>query len=329
MEENKLSFNELEDLIPKIEEAMNLSKEKQKNIDEKRKELREETRPIVVEEGKEEIAKLEEEKKEFDDMTKPSLNRVKISIDALKGEDNKDFNMKLLNIFEKRQEANRKFDKIKQRAETKEDLEKYRTAYENALSKIKEEEKDYIAYHEDMVNKLNKWDSYVVDTMLDLGMEIPTAQINSEQAQNDPKAKENVQETQMQNDSNMQQEENINEEKMDTEIEEKIAKDVQEILEEDKKEQNKADIVPIDKKPNLFVRMKNWIKDKISKVLPKKKDEKEEESKETSSQNTETAKKEFKDEIKFEVAKTDIIQEAEKTSENEQEQQPEKEGEEH
>ena len=69
MEKINLREENLKDLMEKIDEAMRITREKQTKIDEKQQELREETRIIVVEEGKVELEGLKQEKAEFDEMT--------------------------------------------------------------------------------------------------------------------------------------------------------------------------------------------------------------------------------------------------------------------
>ena len=55
MEKNK--FDEIAELMTKIEEAMSMSKERQDKIDEMKEELHSETAPVKVEEKKKGISK--------------------------------------------------------------------------------------------------------------------------------------------------------------------------------------------------------------------------------------------------------------------------------
>ena len=81
---DKEKLEKLETLMEKIRETMRISKEKQALIDNKEKELYEETRIMMVEKGKAELEELKKEKKEFDEMTIPALISAKKQILQIK-----------------------------------------------------------------------------------------------------------------------------------------------------------------------------------------------------------------------------------------------------
>ena len=206
MEENELDFNGLEDLMPKIEEAIKDSKHREKEIELNETFLKEETRLGYYEEGKAKIEEMKAQKEEMDEMTKPHLNRAKLAIDRLKEEERVDFNNKMIQIAEKRQEAEKKcaekYEKKREeikgkyarmllRAKGKENSDDMaEEAYKNGLEKITADEtteKDKIkgeidkekefheTFYEDTMNKLNKWDEFIIDSLHEFGMPIPTA----------------------------------------------------------------------------------------------------------------------------------------------------------
>ena len=79
-----------------------LEAEKQAIIDGKKVALREETRIIVVEEGKAEIVRLEAEKVEFDKMTENAIVRLRDEVEGLRQQIEEEYNAKLLKIMEGR-----------------------------------------------------------------------------------------------------------------------------------------------------------------------------------------------------------------------------------
>ena len=92
MEENKLNYDEITELMGKISESMKLSRKKQSDIDKKNEKLYKQTKILVVEDGKEEIEKLKQDKEEFDEMTVNSLVYSKEQVLII----NKNFNRNYL-----------------------------------------------------------------------------------------------------------------------------------------------------------------------------------------------------------------------------------------
>ena len=78
--EEKEKFADIKESMEKIQEAMWISNEKKANIEEKEEKLHEETKIVVVEEQKEEIAKLKKEQVEYDEMTVNALINTKSDI---------------------------------------------------------------------------------------------------------------------------------------------------------------------------------------------------------------------------------------------------------
>ena len=97
-----MRYKRFQYLMDKILEAEKMSAEKQAVIDGKKADLREETRIIVVEEGKEEIARLEAERSEFDVMTQNAIARARTELEGLRTQIEEEYNAKLLKIMEGR-----------------------------------------------------------------------------------------------------------------------------------------------------------------------------------------------------------------------------------
>ena len=97
-----MRYKRFQYMMNKILEAEKMSAEKQAIIDDKKVALREETRIIVVEEGKAEIARLEAEKVEFDKMTENAIVRLRDEVEGLRQQIEEEYNAKLLKIMEGR-----------------------------------------------------------------------------------------------------------------------------------------------------------------------------------------------------------------------------------
>ena len=78
--EEAVGKTELDDLMEKIYTSIDMSNEKQDRINNKEEELKNEVRPVMIEEGKEELKELVEDKKEFDEMTKNAMIQAKLDI---------------------------------------------------------------------------------------------------------------------------------------------------------------------------------------------------------------------------------------------------------
>ena len=374
MEENKLSFNELEDLMPKIKEAMEQSKQKEEEIKNSEISLKEETRLGYYEEGKNKIEEMKAQKDEFDDMTKPHLNRAKLSVDKLKEEAIKDNNDKILLIYNKKQEAKRKHDSMVSKASSPEAVDKIDVAYNKALEKIAKEEEIYKAFNEDSMNKLNEWDTYIVDSLHELKMPIPTESKKTEQVEEgdevqtetkkqtqqveepekveteeEKKPEEEFDEVVVENEDQQKQEEpesvesnqengasdEIEEkddeskkvEEIQKELQEQLAKEVQSIQEEntDKEDfQAPAEIKEetkqvTEKKQGIFSKIKNWVKNKINKILPKNKDNKGQHTiVSTSSDSDKNSNKSIREELKVEEFETTYKENAQQATESQE-----------
>ena len=101
MGEDKLSYEELSELMDKISNAMKLSDKKQKTMDSKDEKLHKQTKVMVVEEGKQELEELKQEKEEFDEMTVNSLVYSKEQVLLLKEESEQQFQKMLLETMSK------------------------------------------------------------------------------------------------------------------------------------------------------------------------------------------------------------------------------------
>ena len=97
-----MRYKRFQYMMNKILEAEKMSAEKQAIIDGKKVSIREETRIIVVEEGKAEIVRLEAEKVEFDKMTENAIVRLRDEVEGLRQQIEEEYNAKLLKIMEGR-----------------------------------------------------------------------------------------------------------------------------------------------------------------------------------------------------------------------------------
>ena len=107
----KNKFDEIAELMTKIEEAMSMSKERQDKIDEMKEELHSETAPVKVEEKKKELASKEQDKKDFDEMTIPSVIRVSTEIEKEKETSRVEYNKKMQELFDKKLKIQKRSDK--------------------------------------------------------------------------------------------------------------------------------------------------------------------------------------------------------------------------
>lgn len=95
-------FDDLTTLMDNIRTADEMSRDKLEEIDRKREELRNETRPVVVEELREEVAKLERDKVEFDEMTRASLENARKEATEMQQESEKAYNEKLVEFLNRK-----------------------------------------------------------------------------------------------------------------------------------------------------------------------------------------------------------------------------------
>lgn len=138
----KNKFDEIAELMTKIEEAMSMSKERQDKIDEMKEELHSETAPVKVEEKKKELASKEQDKKDFDEMTIPSVIRVSTEIEKEKETSRVEYNKKMQELFDKKLKIQKRSDKDileelnAKKAKIKETLGHYENRFANDEEKL-------------------------------------------------------------------------------------------------------------------------------------------------------------------------------------------------
>lgn len=106
---------DLVELMRRIKTADDMSKGKQEELNRKIEEMRNETRPVVVDELRAEVAKLEADKKEFDEMTAESYANAKEEARRIQEESEKAYNDKLVEFLNRRQEIERKLKVMRSR----------------------------------------------------------------------------------------------------------------------------------------------------------------------------------------------------------------------
>ena len=171
MEENKLREENLTELMTKIEEAMNMTRDKQADIDEKQKALREETRIIVVEEGKVEIEDLKKAKAEFDEMTFNAFVNASREIKEIREESEKEYQDKLISTLERKKDIEEKLISMKKRDLTPEKLEMVEQTAKKALENASNEMEEFQNVHFERRKKLDDWEKQISSWALELGFE--------------------------------------------------------------------------------------------------------------------------------------------------------------
>ena len=166
MEQDKLF--ELEKNMEKIQEAMNLSRKRNTKIKEENDKLNEETRIVKAEELKEEISNLKKEKKEFDEMTVNSLINAKRDIRQEKEKLENDYQKKLVEYLEKKNEIEAKLAKMKQNNSEKETLETAEKAANKTKLKLETDLLNYKNDHEKNMNNLTKWGEEITNYSIEL-----------------------------------------------------------------------------------------------------------------------------------------------------------------
>ena len=120
--EEKMTYDELVELMNKIYESMGMSRDKAKDIEEKKAALVEEKSVLKVAMGKDELEKLSLDKKEFDEMTVAALERAVVNTDRIRQEIQAEYNNFYVRSKEnelKVQEENRKIAEKEQERDSK------------------------------------------------------------------------------------------------------------------------------------------------------------------------------------------------------------------
>ena len=167
----KMSYEEILDLMGKIYEAMDISRNKQVQIDDKDNKLHEETRVLMVEEGKKEIESLKQQKEEFDEMTVNSLVTAKKQILTIREETERQYQEMLIKTLEKQHEIERKLQSMRAGELSDEKLKWAENSAEKARENVNTEMKEFQEkYFEQRVN-LDQYEKDINEFAFDIGME--------------------------------------------------------------------------------------------------------------------------------------------------------------
>ena len=171
MEENKVEenkFEEMQETMKKITEAMEMTHKKQEDIDKKTKKLKRETKIMGYEEGKEEIEELKQSKKEFDEMTVSALVNMKKDIltetKSLEEENVK----KVLEFHERGKQIEATKERMLARADTEEKKENVENGANKALQKLDLDQKEWQSTYDKRKTSIGKWESQITEYALEL-----------------------------------------------------------------------------------------------------------------------------------------------------------------
>ncbi len=199
MEENKLNYEGLSELMNKIDEAMRMSNQKLADINKKNEELLEETRTLIVEKGQEEIKQMELNKQEFDEMTVNSLVFAMQQLYEIRESSEKEYQEMLMQTAQR----NRKIDEILKSKKiefasnyiSEEELSRVETNAEKAKQKLNAEMQEFEKEHFEKIAKLNEWEESIKNYAIDLNVENKIAEVaksveQSEEEQSEVKKSE-------------------------------------------------------------------------------------------------------------------------------------------
>lgn len=184
MEENnnKNNMDKLTKLMLDTDKAMEMTRDKQLLIDIMKEDLMNETRPMMVEQRKTEITEKEQEKAEFDEMTKNALVKAKTEVLKIREQSEKEYQGKLLETLEKRKQIEKKLESMENKGLTDEKLAKARNSASKALAKVNEEMKEYQDKHFAKRAKLDEFEADINDYALELGVEIEPIKADEQKA---------------------------------------------------------------------------------------------------------------------------------------------------
>ena len=171
MEENKLNYDEITELMGKISKSMELSRKKQSDIDKKNEKLYKQTKILVVEDGKEEIEKLKQDKEEFDEMTVNSLAYSKEQVLIIKDELEQEFQQKLLDTMKKQKEIEGKLKSMLSRDLSDEKRAQVQESADKSANKLKEDMQAFQKQYFEKKAKLEEFDRGIESYALELGAE--------------------------------------------------------------------------------------------------------------------------------------------------------------
>lgn len=225
MEEIKDKMKELEELLEKISKSMDMTREKKDSIDTITNELNNETRPIMIEKMQEEIEQRKNDRIEFDEMTKNALINAKKLILEIKEDSEKSYQDKLLDIFKRKQEIQKKLFSLKEKEISQERLEIAKKYADIAMENVNIELEEFQKNHIELKEKINRYEIDILENALEIGVEqeISSVSIN-EKNSNESKLIEQDEEKQEETkqDDKKQDKEKQDEEKQDETIDKRI-----------------------------------------------------------------------------------------------------------
>ena len=158
-------FDNFTTLMDNIRNADGMSDQRQAEIDSRRQELRNETRPVVVEELREEVANLEKDKIEFDEMTRAALENARKEATEMQQESEKAYNDKLVEFLNRKNTIERKLKAMRERGLTPEKLAIAERSAQKAFDDLNREMSDYQAKHFERRSKLDEYIKYIENSI--------------------------------------------------------------------------------------------------------------------------------------------------------------------
>ena len=172
MEKESIDYENLVDLMKKIDKAIIMSKVKQEELNNMQDELNEELRPMMVEKRKQEIESKELAKKEFDNMTAESLKIANFEIKLLKEKIEKEYNQKIVDSMSKEKRIQQKLEALKARNLDDDKLIKANNFANEALEKNKKDMEDFQIKHFEQSSELDKFEKTINDYALEIGINL-------------------------------------------------------------------------------------------------------------------------------------------------------------
>ncbi len=187
MEENLKRYEDLSILMEKIDESMKLSEKKSEEIDEEEISLYVESKPMIVDEKKETMEKMKQDKAEFDEMTKNAIINAKREALLIRKESEKKYEEALVETMQKQNEIQEKLNKMRSRYSSQEEndiesLKMAESAAENAMENVKEAMNNMQKDHFGRISKLDEYESKLSQYAVELNMadELDKVEINNE-----------------------------------------------------------------------------------------------------------------------------------------------------
>ncbi len=156
----KISYEELKELMEKINVAMVGLKGRQVDITNKEKSLYEETAILKVEKGKEELKNLKDTKQEFDEMTMNSIEYARKQISSLLEELNDGVKDTINSMLEKKKDIEHKYESFKEKDLTDDKLAMVEKSFRDNMNKV---DNDMKKFQLELLEKKNKLSEYERD----------------------------------------------------------------------------------------------------------------------------------------------------------------------